>query len=616
MNILIFFYTICIIVFLQVLRAFISAVVWNLNSFVGSINLVVLFAVGVFASVFTVIILQKVFSNKIVIMFSTSTLILTRLIMQIFHTPGLRIIFSSLGVISFLIAFISLINTKFSEDKVGIKIFNTVLAPSIIADTVIRLVFDNYEYLWRTGVIPITFCVIITIIFFILLYLVNLDTSLNWTSEKSATISSVLTLGPFLFLIMILLQNSNAISGYTGLSENSSSFVVFGGALIGYIGSRLLGHHKYGNIILSVLFCVTLYMIVTSSSFDYIIIIFSVAIFFYLFSDILSCYDRKEPPRYFLSSLAIFISFIIFLVFVFVAGQFQIYLIIPIAGVIMLLLTIINNYDESSLKPSINNIILFAVITSLIVIIKSFTGGPSDSDEVISKTEIRVLTYNIHHGLSADYIMDVQGIIETIKLINPDIVCLQEVDRAEITNGMADNLAVIASQLNMKYHFAPMLRSGQYGNAVLSRLPVNSISNKPFSVNAGETRTMQEIKYAVKSGEITIVNNHLDYHESNEYRKPQCEELISIYKKSPKTIIVGDLNASQDKEEIMAFFHAGFLEAGMQGGLINAPTFFEAWDGKAEHLDYMFYTTDLTSSNFNILEIRTSDHKPVFADFK
>ena len=48
---------------------------------------------------------------------------------------------------------------------------------------------------------------------------------------------------------------------------------------------------------------------------------------------------------------------------------------------------------------------------------------------VAELSELRVLTYNIHHAKGTDKMMDYERLAKVIGGMNPDIVALQEVDR-------------------------------------------------------------------------------------------------------------------------------------------------------------------------------------------
>ena len=58
-------------------------------------------------------------------------------------------------------------------------------------------------------------------------------------------------------------------------------------------------------------------------------------------------------------------------------------------------------------------------------------------------TQVRVLTYNIHHGEGTDRKIDLARIAAVIKRVKPDVVALQEVDKATSRSHGVDQAAII-----------------------------------------------------------------------------------------------------------------------------------------------------------------------------
>ena len=95
------------------------------------------------------------------------------------------------------------------------------------------------------------------------------------------------------------------------------------------------------------------------------------------------------------------------------------------------------------------------------------------------RARLRVMSYNIHVGVGMDKKLDLARIAEVIKQSRADIVGLQEVDRGVERTGRVDEIRELARLTGMDYAFAHNLdfQGGQYGVAVLSRLPILSIDH-------------------------------------------------------------------------------------------------------------------------------------------
>src|SRR5437773_883752 len=91
---------------------------------------------------------------------------------------------------------------------------------------------------------------------------------------------------------------------------------------------------------------------------------------------------------------------------------------------------------------------------------------------------MRVLTYNMHKGIGGrDRRYRLERIIEVIEEENPDLICLQEVDRHVRRSGHHDQPRLLADYFKAAAHLYQMnvhLKEGGYGNLLLSRWPLRS----------------------------------------------------------------------------------------------------------------------------------------------
>ena len=85
-------------------------------------------------------------------------------------------------------------------------------------------------------------------------------------------------------------------------------------------------------------------------------------------------------------------------------------------------------------------------------------------------TTLRVMSYNIKHGYGMDGKIDFERIAAVIRKQNPDVVTLQEVDKAVSRSGGIDTAQHLGQLLGMTHHFAKFMdyQGGEYGLAGLS----------------------------------------------------------------------------------------------------------------------------------------------------
>ena len=134
--------------------------------------------------------------------------------------------------------------------------------------------------------------------------------------------------------------------------------------------------------------------------------------------------------------------------------------------------------------------------------------------------KLRVMTYNIRHGLGndledpkifGDY--DLERIGEVIRRADPHIVALQEVDRLQERSLGVDQPAVLSELLQLEHCFATnvLFKPDEYGVATLSTYPITSCENIPLPTGEGrENRGVLKASIHVPGhGSITVLNTHL-----------------------------------------------------------------------------------------------------------
>ena len=98
------------------------------------------------------------------------------------------------------------------------------------------------------------------------------------------------------------------------------------------------------------------------------------------------------------------------------------------------------------------------------------------------KNTLRVMTYNVHSCRGMDGQVSPERIARIIAKYSPDLVALQEIDVNFARSGGIDQAQVIARDLEMEFHFHPAyrLQEEQYGDAILSSLPMKLVKAGPL----------------------------------------------------------------------------------------------------------------------------------------
>ncbi|MCI0334797.1 MAG: endonuclease/exonuclease/phosphatase family protein [Planctomycetes bacterium] len=194
---------------------------------------------------------------------------------------------------------------------------------------------------------------------------------------------------------------------------------------------------------------------------------------------------------------------------------------------------------------------LARVVSLLLLAAEAFTTTGARAE---LPTEIRVVTYNIHHGEGVDREFDLKRIANLLLPVEPHVVALQEVDQGTRRAGGVDQPAELAKLTGMEVVFGRNIDydGGGYGTAVLTKLPVRShesVKLKSFyppSETNPEQRGVQVLELGEKDGPgLLFLNTHLDYRPPDEERMSSAKTINELVAKRSDVpaILAGDLNA-------------------------------------------------------------------------
>ena len=160
---------------------------------------------------------------------------------------------------------------------------------------------------------------------------------------------------------------------------------------------------------------------------------------------------------------------------------------------------------------------------------------------------MRLLSWNIHKGIGGrDRRYSLDRIITCIEAENPDLICLQEVDRHVARSQHHDQPRLLARYFRCHAVFQPTVAvaDGGYGNLVLSRWPVVSRHRITLRQGGRKPRGAQLLVIDSPEGPLHLVNTHLGLAERE--RRWQVATLLGhmLFRSADPhpTLIVGDFN--------------------------------------------------------------------------
>jgi endonuclease/exonuclease/phosphatase family metal-dependent hydrolase len=236
------------------------------------------------------------------------------------------------------------------------------------------------------------------------------------------------------------------------------------------------------------------------------------------------------------------------------------------------------------------------------------------------------MTYNVHGCAGTDGKFDPERIASVIRMYNPDVVALQELDVARRRSGGSHQANLIAGHLGMKGHFHPAwlpLPEEQYGDAILTPWPFQLIKGAELPTAASplafEPRGALWISVQKKDAEIQVMNTHLGL--SPRERRNQIDALLgpgwlAHPTCTPPVIFCGDLNDIPGSR-VYRRIAAKLQDVQRTGGMFRARATFPS-RLPLIRLDYIFTSPGITVESVQVcrspLSRIASDHLPLVAD--
>ena len=234
---------------------------------------------------------------------------------------------------------------------------------------------------------------------------------------------------------------------------------------------------------------------------------------------------------------------------------------------------------------------------------------------------ITVLTYNIHYGEGLDGEYNLNRIINLIKDISPDFICLNGVDNKAVRTFRDDQARKIAAAFGMKFTFSRnhQIEGGWHGNAILSRYPIQYVENK-FLQNSDGTESRSLLHAILKTGQRNVHIYCTELSENSLDSEKQVEEIIEYTMKQgveEPVVIAGDFNlpvSNQYIEEMKYYFKLG-TDKFMQEKFLTYPA-----QNPSEQYDYLFFNQNLILLSTEVIDNSitriASSHLPIFSKFR
>lgn len=235
---------------------------------------------------------------------------------------------------------------------------------------------------------------------------------------------------------------------------------------------------------------------------------------------------------------------------------------------------------------------------------------------------LRIATYNIHKCVGMDRKYSPERIAEVLSEIDADVVGLQEVLCHSKSRRRDHQAEYIAEELGMDYRLGEnrKIRGGEYGNVILSRLPIKTAENYDISVHKYEPRGCLRAEISVNGRSLHFVNLHMGtsyFERRRQVHKILADHVLDHPELVGKRIIAGDFNEWTSGLTTRLFKEA-FRSVDARLHLGASRTFPGVFP--LVHLDHVYFDETFRLRNAYLHRTRTalaaSDHLPIVAEFE
>ncbi|MCK5490111.1 MAG: endonuclease/exonuclease/phosphatase family protein [Gemmatimonadetes bacterium] len=234
---------------------------------------------------------------------------------------------------------------------------------------------------------------------------------------------------------------------------------------------------------------------------------------------------------------------------------------------------------------------------------------------------VRILAYNVKHGLGMDGQVDLERIASVIRSLEPDIVTLQEIDSVTTRTGLEDQAARLGELTGMRALFGGFMdyRGGRYGMAMLSRYPVVEWENHRLPDGAEPRSALAARVELLRPGygqapQVVVVGVHL-YANAAE-RLAQATRLVELFAdEEAPVVLAGDFNSIPDSKVIRLLEDVGgWQRPAKEGQAFTFPS--EIPDREIDFIMFRPGNRFVVREHRVVPETLASDHRPVLLELE
>ena len=622
---------------LQTLRVLFSLSLYVLRDRIGwsaiqiGILMFVFFALSFLAGLF-----RRWLGTEKMLMITAVSVGLFRLALQLWSgDPLIDLILAFLTIFFFMLFVPVALGYVRSLGVITVQDFTLGILLGVVFDVALHGTFKTYDIAWQGGWLTATLILALVIIQWLTAWLVVFNPNQETSDETDTTTGLGLTwlaLGPFIFLELLIFGNLARLTVLTGWGQALSFLILLIAQLVSVF--FVIGlHQRRPNVLSPILAGIFGILLVGSllmpwptgwlAAAELVIGQISLAVLLSMVVVGIGAGNGRSGLRNLTLGNGLGWLFMAIFVFLYYAGYdialpFNNDLLFPIAALIIGICAVFAARALPKTSSATTNQLGWAILLILLLLILPLVQFLEQPATAVPGNgfPVRIMNYNLHNGFDQMGHLGLEALAQVIEAENPDVVGLQEINRGWVVNGSTDMLEWLSQRLDMPYVWGPTT-DPLWGNAVLSRLPLNDSDLQPLPPpDLLLKRGFIWANVDVGNGDyLDIIDTH--YHhkaDGSDIRVEQTQAILDYWAERPFTLIMGDLNAEPPAPEIQMLHIQGFLDVLDETNVV--PGYTNDALNPFRRIDYIFITPDLMPTNATVPPEPASDHLPVVTDIQ
>lgn len=232
--------------------------------------------------------------------------------------------------------------------------------------------------------------------------------------------------------------------------------------------------------------------------------------------------------------------------------------------------------------------------------------------------KLKAMTYNICSGRNMARERDLEFAASVVRSVAPDFVTLNEVRSRTADIGPIDQANELGRLTGYYRVFGRSIdyAGGEYGNALLSRLPIveHDVVHIPDPEACDDPRSEHRtvLRSILMAGDrrIRVLCTHFGLLDSEQENAVDTVMRLLEEEDMP-TLLMGDLNLSPEAPALAPLFEALTDVCGGRAEPLTFPS-----DEPECKIDYIFHTAHFETEAAYSMDTQCSDHRPLIAELK